>query len=61
MPTVKVIDLTHKEVGEIELADAEPDWWAPLDVSGWSGKKLNVVAGTGGFGPVVDLAIENLA
>ena len=27
---------------DIELADGEPDWWAPLDVSGWSGKKLTV-------------------
>ena len=27
---------------DIELADAEPDWWAPLDVSVWAGKKLAV-------------------
>jgi sucrose-6-phosphate hydrolase SacC (GH32 family) len=25
---------------DIELADAEPDWWAFLDVSAWRGKKL---------------------
>ncbi len=29
---------------DIELADAEPDWWAPLDVSVWKGKALHVVA-----------------
>ena len=28
----------------IELADGTPDWWAPLDVSEWKGKKLTVVA-----------------
>jgi len=27
---------------DIELADGAPDWWAPLDVSQWSGKKLTV-------------------
>jgi sucrose-6-phosphate hydrolase SacC (GH32 family) len=25
---------------DIELADAEPDWWAPMDVSSWKGKQL---------------------
>jgi len=29
---------------DIELADADADWWAPLDVSAWAGKKLRVVA-----------------
>ena len=29
---------------EIELADGTPDWWAPLDISEWKGKKLTVVA-----------------
>jgi fructan beta-fructosidase len=28
---------------DIELADGKPDWWAPLDVSEWNGKKLTVV------------------
>ena len=28
----------------IELADAAPDWWAPLDVSAWAGRKLSVAA-----------------
>ena len=27
---------------DIELADAEPDWWAFLDVSPWRGQKLTV-------------------
>ena len=27
---------------EIELADAAPDWWAPLDISAWAGRKLRV-------------------
>jgi hypothetical protein len=25
---------------DIELADATPDWWAPMDVSGWRGRRL---------------------
>ena len=28
----------------IELAGGTPDWWAPLDVSEWKGKRLTVVA-----------------
>ncbi|HEY3897357.1 MAG TPA: glycoside hydrolase family 32 protein [Chthoniobacter sp.] len=31
---------------DIELADAEPDWWAPLDVSAWTGRKLQIVVDT---------------
>jgi len=31
---------------DIELADGTPDWWAPLDVSTWLGKKLTVLADT---------------
>lgn len=27
---------------EAELADAQPDWWAPLDVSAWRGRTLTV-------------------
>ncbi len=27
---------------DIELADGEPDWWAPLDVGAWQGKKLTL-------------------
>ncbi len=29
---------------EIELADANADWWAPLDVSAWLGKSVTVMA-----------------
>lgn len=28
---------------EIELADKQPEWWAPLDVSQWKGKTARVV------------------
>ena len=31
---------------DIELADADADWWAPLDVSAWAGKTLSVAADT---------------
>ncbi len=27
---------------DIELADDQPDWWAPVDVSAWKGKTLGV-------------------
>ena len=27
---------------DIELADAQPGWWAPLDVSAWAGKNVTV-------------------
>jgi len=27
---------------DIELADAEPDWWAPMDVSAWRGKTVTL-------------------
>ena len=27
---------------EIELADAEPDWWVPLDISAWKGATLSL-------------------
>ena len=27
---------------DIELADAEPDWWAPLDIVAWKGRRLTV-------------------
>ena len=29
---------------DIELADEEAQWWAPMDVSEWTGKKLTVTA-----------------
>ena len=40
--TVKV-DGTQVRRFDIELADADADWWAPLDVAAWAGKKLTVV------------------
>lgn len=27
---------------DIELADADPDWWAPMDVSSWKGKSVTL-------------------
>ena len=27
---------------DIELANSEPDWWAPMDVSAWSGKSVTL-------------------
>ena len=27
---------------DIELADGEPDWWAPMDVSAWRGQSLTL-------------------
>ena len=38
------IDVAGKAQREmaIELADAEPDWWAVLDVGAWSGKPLRL-------------------
>jgi sucrose-6-phosphate hydrolase SacC (GH32 family) len=27
---------------DIELADGEPDWWAPMDVSAWQGKNVTL-------------------
>jgi sucrose-6-phosphate hydrolase SacC (GH32 family) len=29
---------------DIELAEGEPDWWAPLDAGAWQGKKLTLWA-----------------
>jgi fructan beta-fructosidase len=28
---------------DIELADGTPDWWAPMDISAWKGKRLKIV------------------
>jgi len=28
---------------DIELADGEPDWWAPMEISAWKGKQLSLV------------------
>jgi fructan beta-fructosidase len=39
-----VVSVDGKEVRrfDIELADGDADWWAPLDVSAWVGQKLSV-------------------
>ncbi|MEI6870937.1 MAG: glycoside hydrolase family 32 protein [Verrucomicrobiota bacterium] len=29
---------------DIELAEENPEWWAPMDVSSWAGKTLSIVA-----------------
>lgn len=29
---------------DIELANGDPDWWAPVDISAWAGKNLSVIA-----------------
>ena len=45
-PRVVTISVDGKAVRrfDIELADEEAQWWAPLDVSEWAGQKLTVVA-----------------
>lgn len=45
---VVTVSVDGKEVHclNIELADADADWWAPLDVSAWVGKTLSVGADT---------------
>ena len=35
---------TVRGIETIELAEGEPDWWVPLDVSAWIGKKLSLTA-----------------
>ena len=37
-----VVDGTVARRFEIEAAEAEPDWWASLDISTWKGKTLSV-------------------
>ncbi|MHA3772886.1 glycoside hydrolase family 32 protein [Verrucomicrobiota bacterium sgz303538] len=37
-----LVDGRAERFFEIELADAEPDWWAPLDISACQGRKLTV-------------------
>lgn len=35
-----LIDGVQEVVNDIELADANPDWWAFMDVIAWTGRKL---------------------
>ena len=37
-----LVDGKVERAFDIELADAEPDWWAFLDISGWRGKAITV-------------------
>ena len=37
-----VVDGKVEVRNNIELADGPPDWWAPMDISRWKGKKLIV-------------------
>ena len=40
---MEVRDGTHVLHGfDVELAEGEPDWWAPLDVGAWQGKSLTL-------------------
>ncbi len=44
-PTRKVTTLVDGRVevrNDIGLANGEPDWWAPMDVSAWSGKTVTI-------------------
>ena len=38
------VDGTVQRRFDIELADAAPDWWAPLEVGAWAGQKLRIAA-----------------
>ena len=37
-----LVDGQVEAKNEIELADAEPDWWAAMDVSAWRGKTVTL-------------------
>ena len=58
-PRVVTISVDGKAVRrfDIELADEEAQWWAPLDVSEWTGKNLTVVADVL---PVTSKALDSL-
>jgi fructan beta-fructosidase len=48
-PKVTVTGMVDGRVvskNEMELANEEPDWWAPMDVSAWRGQVLTLRAGT---------------
>lgn len=36
------VDGSPQRVFTIELADDKPDWWAPLDISAWKGRRLKL-------------------
>ena len=37
-----LVDGQHVVRNDIELADAEPDWWASMDIAAWNGKSLTL-------------------
>lgn len=39
--TVSIGDRAERHF-DIELADGDAEWWAPLDISAWQGKKLSI-------------------
>lgn len=40
-----VLEIDGREVvtNDMELADGEPDWWAPMDMSAWRGKTATLI------------------
>ena len=58
-PRVVTVSVDGKVVRrfDIELADDDAQWWAPLDVSEWAGKKLTIVADVL---PVTSKALDSL-
>ncbi len=38
-----LVDGIQQVRNDIELAPGKPDWWAPMDVSAWQGKKIALV------------------
>jgi fructan beta-fructosidase len=38
---VRIDDHAQRQF-EIELSDGDAEWWAPLEISGWHGKKLSI-------------------
>lgn len=37
-----IVDGRVERFFDIELADTDPDWWAPLDIAAWKGRQLTV-------------------
>ncbi|MFO0969341.1 MAG: DUF4980 domain-containing protein [Gemmataceae bacterium] len=53
-----VVDGKIERFFDVELADAKADWWAPLDVSAWRGKKLTIEAGRAPAGSAALASID---
>ncbi len=58
-PRIVTVSVDGKVVRkfDIELADEDAQWWAPLDVSEWAGKKLTVIADVL---PITSKALDSL-